>query len=124
VADIPDKLFFKIGEVANILDLKAHVLRYWETEFSCLKPVKSRSNQRLYRRQDVEMALLIKDLLYRRGFTIAGARNQLDHQNSLQLSVSSLEESSHIPQQRLVQIKSELLALRHFLLENHLPREK
>lgn len=118
MADIPDKLFFKIGEVANLLDLKAHVLRYWETEFSCLKPVKSRSNQRLYRRQDVEMALLIKDLLYQRGFTIAGARNQLDHQNSLDPSFSSRDESSPSAQQRLAQVKSDLLALRQSLLEN------
>ncbi len=118
MADIPDKLFFKIGEVADLLDLKTHVLRYWETEFTCLKPVKSRSNQRLYRRQDVETALLIKDLLYQRGFTIAGARNQLDHQSSLDLLVSSREESSQTAQQRLLQVKSELLALRQSLLDH------
>lgn len=75
--EIPDKLYFKIGEVAALLELKTHVLRYWETEFAQLKPVKSRTNQRLYRREDVETALLIKDLLYRQGFTIAGARQQL-----------------------------------------------
>lgn len=118
MADIPDKLFFKIGEVADLLDLKTHVLRYWETEFKCLKPVKSRSNQRLYRRQDVETALLIKDLLYQRGFTIAGARNQLDHQKSLALPVSSREELSHSARQRLAQVKSDLLALRQSLLDN------
>jgi DNA-binding transcriptional MerR regulator len=118
VAEIPDKLFFKIGEVADLLDLKTHVLRYWETEFNCLKPVKSRSNQRLYRRQDVETALLIKDLLYQQGFTIAGARNQLENQSIADLPVSSREETSHTAQQRLVQIKSDLLALRQSLLEN------
>ncbi|MBW6510022.1 MAG: MerR family transcriptional regulator [Desulfuromonadales bacterium] len=118
MADIPDKLFFKIGEVADLLDLKTHVLRYWETEFTCLKPVKSRSNQRLYRRQDVETALLIKDLLYQRGFTIAGARNQLDHKKTLDLSVSSREDSSLTAQQRLVQIKTDLLVLRQSLLDN------
>jgi len=75
--EIPDKLYYKIGEVAALLKVKTHVLRYWETEFSALQPVKSRSNQRLYRRKDVETALLIKDLLYRQGFTIAGARKKI-----------------------------------------------
>lgn len=119
MADIPDKLFFKIGEVADLLDLKTHVLRYWETEFSCLKPVKSRSNQRLYRRQDVETALLIKDLLYQQGFTIAGARNQLEHQSPVDTPVSSREVTSSPAQQRLAQVKSGLLTLRQSLLENH-----
>lgn len=124
MADIPDKLFFKIGEVADLLDLKTHVLRYWETEFACLKPVKSRSNQRLYRRQDVETALLIKDLLYQRGFTIAGARNQLDQKKYLDLPVSSHEDTSLTAQQRLVQVKTDLLALRQSLLDNQRIREK
>ena len=76
-AQIPDKLYFKIGEVAAIVDVKTHVFRYWETEFSELKSVKSSANQRLYRRKDVETALLIKDLLYRQGFTISGARKKI-----------------------------------------------
>lgn len=116
MADIPEKLFFKIGEVADLLDLKTHVLRYWETEFACLKPVKSRSNQRLYRRQDVETALLIKDLLYQQGFTVAGARNQLDHKINFDLPVSSNEDISQAFQHRLVQVKTDLLALRQYLL--------
>jgi DNA-binding transcriptional MerR regulator len=74
---IPDKIFFKIGEVADIVGVKPHVLRYWETEFSTLKPVKSRTNQRLYRREDIEQALRIKTLLYQQGFTVSGARQQL-----------------------------------------------
>ncbi|MBN1959232.1 MAG: MerR family transcriptional regulator [Desulfuromonadales bacterium] len=107
MSDIPDKLYFKIGEVAALLELKTHVLRYWETEFPVLKPVKSRSNQRLYRRQDVEMALLIKDLLYRQGFTIAGARQQLKvkTQDSLESCSDILEELKadlHKIRQRLV----------------------
>lgn len=119
MAEIPDKLFFKIGEVAELLDLKTHVLRYWETEFSCLRPVKSRSNQRLYRRHDVETALLIKDLLYQRGFTIAGARSQLEsRKNIADLHISSREEPSQTAQQRLAQVKSDLLALRQSLLEH------
>jgi DNA-binding transcriptional MerR regulator len=74
---IPDKLYYKIGEVAKFTGLKTHVLRYWETEFSAIRPNKSRSNQRLYRRQDVDLILRLKDLLYNQGFTIAGARKKL-----------------------------------------------
>jgi DNA-binding transcriptional MerR regulator len=74
---IPDKLYFRIGEVSELTQTKAYVLRYWETEFPTLKPMKSRSGHRLYRRQDVESVLQIKRLLYEKGFTIAGARKQL-----------------------------------------------
>ena len=74
---IPDKLYFKIGEVAEIAGVKPHVLRYWESEFSSIRPVKSRSKQRLYRHQDIERILRLKDLLYNQGFTISGARKQL-----------------------------------------------
>lgn len=74
---IPDKLYYKIGEVAKFTGIKTHVLRYWETEFSAIRPNKSRSNQRLYRKQDVELILRLKDLLYNQGFTIAGARKKL-----------------------------------------------
>jgi DNA-binding transcriptional MerR regulator len=72
-----DKLYFKIGEVAEIVDVAAHVLRYWESEFPIIKPQKSRSQQRVYRRKDVENLLRIKHLLYDRKFTIAGARQEL-----------------------------------------------
>jgi DNA-binding transcriptional MerR regulator len=74
---IPDKLYFKIGEVADIAGVKPHVLRYWESEFSAIRPTKSRSKQRLYRQQDIELILRLKDLLYNQGFTISGARKQL-----------------------------------------------
>ena len=74
---IPDKLYYKIGEVAKFTGVKTHVLRYWETEFSSIRPNKSRSNQRLYRKQDVDLILHLKDLLYNQGFTIAGARKKL-----------------------------------------------
>lgn len=76
-SEIPDKLFFKIGEVCEIVGVQAHVLRYWETEFSMLQPQKNPSGQRNYRRRDVEMALRIKQLLYEEGFTIAGAKRKL-----------------------------------------------
>ena len=74
---IPDRLYFRIGEVARLCRLPAYVLRFWETEFSQLKPVKSSTGQRMYRRKDVENVLHIKKLLYEEGFTIAGARQQL-----------------------------------------------
>ena len=74
---IPDKLYFRIGEVARLCRLPAYVLRFWETEFPQLKPVKSNTGQRMYRRRDVENLLQIKDLLYNQGFTIAGARQRL-----------------------------------------------
>ena len=74
---IPEKIFFKIGEVCEIVDVQAHVLRYWETEFPMLSPQKNRSGQRSYRRRDVEIALRIKELLYQDQYTIAGARKKL-----------------------------------------------
>ncbi len=72
LAKIPDKLAFKIGEVADILGVKAYVLRYWETEFDVLKPKKSKHGQRMYERRDVENLLLIRKLLYRDRFSIEG----------------------------------------------------
>ncbi len=74
---IPEKLYFRIGEVARLCRLPAYVLRFWETEFPQLKPVKSSTGQRMYRQRDVENVLRIKKLLYEDGFTIAGARQHL-----------------------------------------------
>ena len=76
-ATIPQKLFFKIGEVCEIAGVQAHVLRYWETEFPMLAPQKNRAGQRTYRRRDVEIALHIKELLYDEQYTIAGAKKKL-----------------------------------------------
>jgi DNA-binding transcriptional MerR regulator len=73
-SDIPDKLYFRIGEVAKLCDVPAYVLRFWESEFPQLKPHKGGTGQRLYRRRDVEMTLRIKTLLYDEGYTIPGAR--------------------------------------------------
>lgn len=75
--EIPNKLYFRIGEVARLAGVKPYVLRYWETEFPVIEPKKSGSNHRLYRRKDVEMILEIKRLLYDRRFTIEGARKAL-----------------------------------------------
>jgi DNA-binding transcriptional MerR regulator len=74
---IPDKLYFRIGEVSRLCRLPSYVLRFWETEFPQLKPVKSSTGQRMYRQRDVENVLHIKELLYEQGFTIAGARQHL-----------------------------------------------
>ena len=74
---IPDKLYFKVGEVSKIADLPTHVLRFWETEFKRIKPKRTASGQRLYRRSDVELILKIKHLLYEQKFTIPGARKYL-----------------------------------------------
>jgi len=74
---IPDKLYFRIGDVAELCSLPSYVLRFWETEFPQLKPVKSSTGQRMYRRKDVENVLQIKKLLYEEGFTISGARQHL-----------------------------------------------
>jgi DNA-binding transcriptional MerR regulator len=76
-ARIPEKLFFRIGEVCDLIKVQPHVLRYWETEFPMLAPQKNRAGQRVYRRKDVEMVLRIRDLLYEEKFTIAGAKKRL-----------------------------------------------
>ncbi len=112
VVEIPDKLYFKIGEVASLLDIKTHVLRYWESEFSTLQPVKSRTNQRLYRRKDVETALLIKELLYRQGFTIAGARKKISAVNRSQNLPENRSESQR---QILQEIRADLSRIRDLL---------
>jgi DNA-binding transcriptional MerR regulator len=78
--DASEKDFYRIGEVSRLTDLKPFVLRYWETEFSMLDPVKSPSGHRLYRQEDLDMVLRIKRLLYDEGFTIAGARRHLREQ--------------------------------------------
>jgi DNA-binding transcriptional MerR regulator len=86
-SEIPDKLYFRIGEVASLCEIPAYVLRFWESEFPQLKPNKGGTGQRLYRRRDVEMALRIKRLLYDEGYTIPGARqvvkSELNHREPL-----------------------------------------
>jgi DNA-binding transcriptional MerR regulator len=74
---IPNKLYFKIGEVAKLAGVEPYVLRYWETEFKEISPVKSRTKQRLYRRKDIDTVISIKKLLYEEGFTIDGARKKM-----------------------------------------------
>ena len=74
---IPDKTYYRIGEVARITKVKPYVLRFWESEFKVMSPPKSRSKQRMYRRRDIHTILMIKKLLYEQGFTIKGARKRL-----------------------------------------------
>ena len=77
---IPNKLFFKIGEVCELTETQPYVLRYWESEFPALAPAKNNSGQRIYRRRDIETILRIKSLLYEEGFTIAGAKKKLEQE--------------------------------------------
>ena len=101
---IPNKRFFRIGEVSRIVGVPTHVLRYWEREFSLVRPRRAPSKQRVYRRKDVEQLLEIKKLLHHEKYTIAGARKRLRPAATL---------SS--PQQTLSEIKEELIALRRML---------
>ncbi len=93
---IPDKLYFRIGEVASLCRLPAYVLRFWETEFPQLKPVKSSTGQRMYRQRDVENVLRIRKLLYDQGFTIAGARQHL----KAELKPAQRQDGLPFPKQR------------------------
>src|SRR5687768_1364219 len=91
---LPDKLFFRIGEVAEIIGVRAHVLRYWEEEFGILKPMKTRGAHRQYRRRDVELALIIKRLLHDEGFTVAGARKKLSEMGHLEVRAEASARAS------------------------------
>jgi DNA-binding transcriptional MerR regulator len=104
---IPDKLYFRIGEVSELAQTKPYVLRYWETEFPTLKPVKSATGHRLYRRPDVEMVFEIRRLLYEEGFTIEGARKYLAG-NSGGVADTKPGSSSNLSDAQVKAIKREL----------------
>lgn len=110
---IPDKLYFRIGDVAELCNLPAYVLRFWETEFPQLKPVKSSTGQRMYRRKDVENVLQIKKLLYEEGFTISGARQHLRIETKTQKKQAPLPfPSRDVPDlKRIRQGLQEILAM-------------
>ena len=115
---IPDKLYFRIGEVAKLCRLPAYVLRFWETEFPQLKPVKSSTGQRMYRKRDVEFVVRIKKLLYENGFTIAGARSQLREETKSERNQSALP----FPVQASVSVthlRHELKEILHILSARH-----
>ena len=94
---IPDKLYFKIGEVAELTGVKPHVLRYWEAEIASIRPTKNRHQQRLYRQRDIELILRLKDLLYNQGYTIAGARKFLRRKPPLAEVVTPAPEAPSPP---------------------------
>ena len=97
MSKIPDRLFFRIGDVADLADVEPYVLRFWETEFSQLSPKKTSSGQRQYRRKDVEIALEIKRLLYGEGYTIAGARRVLRDRSSQKRRSTPMREQPALP---------------------------
>jgi DNA-binding transcriptional MerR regulator len=118
---IPEKLFFKIGEVCELAGVQAHVLRYWESEFPMLAPQKNRAGQRVYRKRDVEMALRIKELLYEDQYTIAGAKKRLTNDlrggriktvtgDGVEEYPSSTLTSDKSPVQRLAKVATARLA--------------
>jgi DNA-binding transcriptional MerR regulator len=111
--ELPDKLYFKIGEVAKLVGVKPYVLRYWETEFSILRPGKTRSRHRLYRRKDVETLLEIRRLLYTERYTIEGAKRRLREGGKLAAPEPVAEVVS------LSHVRDELLAI-HRMLEGDL----
>jgi len=104
---IPDKLYFRIGEVAHLCRLPAYVLRFWETEFPQLKPIKSSSGQRMYRKHDVESVVRIKKLLYEDGFTIAGARAQLREEAKTERNQTALPFPAN-PSTNVAELRHEL----------------
>ncbi len=115
---IPDKLYFRIGEVAGLCRLPAYVLRFWETEFPQLKPVKSSTGQRMYRKRDVESVVRIKKLLYEDGFTIAGARVQLREEIKSDRNQSALPFPGR-PSASVAHLRNELRQILHILSARH-----
>ena len=121
---IPNKLFFKIGEVCEITDTQPYVLRYWESEFQALAPAKNSSGQRIYRRKDIETVLRIKQLLYEEGFTIAGAKKRLEQELSgrgttpqamaslPETEVANVVDASEGTDERVDELKAILLEVR------------
>lgn len=115
---IPDKLAFKIGEVAELLGVKPYVLRYWETEFDVLKPKKSKHNQRMYERKDVENLMLIRKLLYRDRFSIEGARaalKKLKKDNVRIKQIKTIAEHIEEAKDKILDVLDEIAALRQLV---------
>lgn len=116
---IPAKRYFTIGEVSDLCGVKAHVLRYWEQEFSQLKPVKRRGNRRYYQHHEVLLIRRIRELLYEQGFTINGARNQLGcHSNSeitQQNGVSKVSDERGLSAEAVEMLRMELINIQHLL---------
>lgn len=117
--DIPDKVYFRIGEVSDLVGVESHVLRYWESEFSVIRPRRAKSNQRLYRRQDVENLLLVKTLLHQQGYTISGAKKLLKSQGAVEGMADQEENERAVKEcssgKQLASIKKELQKIQQIL---------
>jgi DNA-binding transcriptional MerR regulator len=110
--ELPAKLYYRIGEVAGIVGVEAHVLRYWETEFRSIRPQKSAKGQRVYSRRDVETLLRVKELLYSHRFTIAGARRKLREGGVEPPTVAEVDSvETQRMRETLIEIRGELLSL-------------
>lgn len=105
----PVKLYYRIGEVSDIVGVEPHVLRYWETEFRSIRPQKSRKGQRIYSRRDVEKLITVKDLLYSHGFTIAGARKKL-REGGAEPPAAAEPQERVSARTRLLELRSEVAA--------------
>ncbi len=113
---IPGKVYFRIGEVSDLVGVDPHVLRYWESEFKVIKPHRAKSNQRLYRRKDVENLLLIKTLLHGEGYTISGARKLIKQSIKTKQPVIINEKKEPVkPEQCLAEIKDELKKIQQLM---------
>lgn len=110
--ELPDKIYFKIGEVADLLEVKQHVLRYWESEFPSVRPQKSKNNQRLYKRKDVETLIAIKHLLYEQKYTIEGARRHLK-ENSVSSALPPLDPQSVATAAKMEAIEEMRMEVKH-----------
>ena len=112
---LPDKPYFKIGEAARLCAVKPYVLRYWETEFKSVRPQKTRSQQRLYRKRDVELLLKIRHLLYEKRFTIEGARTKLKERLKERQKQLKLDLAENPYRATLRQVKKDLSRIKAIL---------
>lgn len=108
-SSLPSKLYFRIGEVAGLVGVEPHVLRYWEREFKNIRPTKSAKGQRVYSRRDVENLLRVRELLYKEGFTIAGARKRLQKPGATPESRATVDKETRM-RGALRQVRAELAA--------------
>jgi DNA-binding transcriptional MerR regulator len=108
---IPDKAYFRIGEVSKIVNVEPYVIRYWETEFKTINPVRTKTAQRLYRKKDVQELLTIKNLLYAQRFTIDGAKKQLQKSRN----IVEQDEKDSDNQKFLIRIKQELQQIKEMI---------
>lgn len=116
MAQIPEKLFFKIGEVAKITGIKPYILRYWESEFSIIRPEKNKTGQRVYRKKDVEKILEIKRLLYEEGYTISGAKKKiLSESRKINRQLTLNIDREELYKRLIYSLKNDLISLSSLL---------